>query len=618
MVRELLGFLPERFNFGVWNLEGLHGGAGKHPLRPELLESCYFMHRSTRHIQHQQRLQQKKQKRGKRDTLNHWDDSSGWQWAADFALHKLNQTTYAPCGYASVQNMSPRTTGMIGTTSSPLSSSHFMDEMPSFFLSETLKYLYLTFDDDDESFIHSDVNHEWIFTTEAHPFHHVPKVSSLTTTKLKKNQRKRHTKSDTKSTTAEHAKEPASLIFREEVEFLEKLLIAAIHREDNATTTAHTDRRLSSAIPTIHYESKWSESTSKELLKNKINQSLDYINSNRLKKSKKRSTNINPPATESLSSTTDRILLTNQKNHGYKDSHHRSLILAPYVGSKNVRDAFYETESKTNAAHLSYENLGLGNDLRTSCPNLYSTDYIWIQALNGGAIDYSDMYISVTGDVIADHPESFTLLGAAEALGFLGTGLYFDEIDDMDGLSCSIIENTSSDSLIEADTAVTTIKSPKDDGADDLDNLVTNDSMLVASDVGNFEISTFHDGSGFVLKNVDHNEKLTVTFMRDDLTTNFNFAMIHSELRLSIGDKSDDEKSNHIGNDLHRNVIVSDFDNNSFSCFFEIIKKTDVFNTGDRFISMRTGFVWPYSYLATGLDNRWYINRGQTYSPKFT
>lgn len=574
MVRELLGFLPERFNFGIWNLDGLQGGASIHPLRPELLESCYFMHRSTRNIQRQQR-------RGNANLEDNTDVSSGWQWAADFALHKLNQTTYAPCGYAGVQNMSPRTTGMIGTGSSVLSSSNFIDEMPSFFLSETLKYLYLTFDDDDESFIHSDVDHEWIFTTEAHPFHHIPKVSS-SSTKLKRKHRRQQKidKQQSKKPIAEQ-KEQTSHPFHDEIEALERILMTAIISENNVDVSKKY-RRNNSAKPSIQFETRWTDSTSQELLKNKINQSLEYINSNRRKKSKKRSS-INLNDTESLSSSSDRILLTNQKKRGYKDSFHRSLMLAPYVGTHNIRDAFYETESKTNTAHLSYENLSLGNDLRSSCPNLYSTEYMWIQALNGGAIDYSDMYISVTVDDITDHAESFTILGAAEALGLLGTGLYYDEIDDMDGLSCDIMESTSSDSPMEEDTAVATLKSTESNGDtdDDPGNMVTRDSMKVASDVGNFEISTFHDGSGFVLKNIDHDEKLTVNFMRDEINTNFNFAMIHSELRLPNVDveAEDDDKASNVGNnDLHRNIVVTDFDNNSFSCSFEIIEKRKAFN----------------------------------------
>ena len=89
LVREFLGFLPERFNYGSWKVDGGPNGAGLHPLRPELLESNYFLHQAT--------------KTGKNST-----QSSGWLWAADFALHTLNELTDTPCGYATIKNLSPQ------------------------------------------------------------------------------------------------------------------------------------------------------------------------------------------------------------------------------------------------------------------------------------------------------------------------------------------------------------------------------------------------------------------------------------------------------------------------------------------------------------------------------
>ena len=70
MVREFLGFLPERFSYANWKVDGgISSGAAKYPLRPELLESCYFMHRVT-----------------KKDN-DSGESASSWQWAASFALH---------------------------------------------------------------------------------------------------------------------------------------------------------------------------------------------------------------------------------------------------------------------------------------------------------------------------------------------------------------------------------------------------------------------------------------------------------------------------------------------------------------------------------------------------
>lgn len=156
MVRELLGFLPERFNFGTWQVDSGRGHAGIHPLRPELLESNYFLHRATQGIRSHGNF-----------------SSSGWQWASDYSIHKIEEVSRHECGYAGLGNVHPQTTGSLdGSVNSSLIS--FIDEMPSFFLSETIKYLYLTFD--EYNILHVDDEHQWTFTTEAHPIHSPPKV----------------------------------------------------------------------------------------------------------------------------------------------------------------------------------------------------------------------------------------------------------------------------------------------------------------------------------------------------------------------------------------------------------------------------------------------------------
>jgi mannosidase alpha-like ER degradation enhancer 2 len=154
LVREFLGFLPERFDYGSWKVDG---GGGAHFLRPELLESAYFLHRATRGFQQQRTLY-----------ANNTGGFTGWQWAADYALHTLDSLTRCDCGFASVKHLSPSVTGAagLGVSKKP----KLLDEMPSFFLSETLKYLYLTFD--DGNILHVDEDREWVFTTEAHPMHH--------------------------------------------------------------------------------------------------------------------------------------------------------------------------------------------------------------------------------------------------------------------------------------------------------------------------------------------------------------------------------------------------------------------------------------------------------------
>ena len=149
VVREYLGFLPERFSLSTWKADG-----PTYPLRPELLESNYLMHRAVKDFSLPSPFS------------NHSSSSSGWLWAAAWSVEKLEDLK-TPCGYATLAKVDPSTTGQIG--SDTRRNWRVLDDMPSFFLSETLKYLYLTFD--EENPLHTDDDRQWMFTTEAHPFH---------------------------------------------------------------------------------------------------------------------------------------------------------------------------------------------------------------------------------------------------------------------------------------------------------------------------------------------------------------------------------------------------------------------------------------------------------------
>ncbi|GMH51446.1 hypothetical protein TL16_g01013, partial [Triparma laevis f. inornata] len=123
-VRSKYNFLPERFDYEAWDVEG---GGGQHPLRPEIYESAYLLGRALK-------------------TINPLED----------AIRDIDKYTRTPCGFASIENVVTK---------------KLADDMPSYFLSETLKYLYLAFDDDNK--IH-DKGAGWIFTTEAHPIKWLP------------------------------------------------------------------------------------------------------------------------------------------------------------------------------------------------------------------------------------------------------------------------------------------------------------------------------------------------------------------------------------------------------------------------------------------------------------
>jgi mannosidase alpha-like ER degradation enhancer 2 len=117
-----LGYLPEEFDNVEW-AKGKNSMHPYYPLRPELIESTYMQYRTTR--------------------------DRTWL-SAGFVFVNSIERTRTSCGFASVNNMDTM---------------ELADDMPSFFLSETLKYLYLLFD--EENFVH---DRAYIFSTEAHPF----------------------------------------------------------------------------------------------------------------------------------------------------------------------------------------------------------------------------------------------------------------------------------------------------------------------------------------------------------------------------------------------------------------------------------------------------------------
>ncbi|XP_072421646.1 ER degradation-enhancing alpha-mannosidase-like protein 3 isoform X1 [Chiloscyllium punctatum] len=111
-------FLPEAFttDFAVhW---------AQHPLRPEFIESTYFLYKATKDPYYLQ--------------------------VGKSVVDSLNQHARVPCGFAAVQDVR---TG------------NHEDRMDSFFLAEMFKYLYLLFADDRELPFNLD---DYIFTTEAH------------------------------------------------------------------------------------------------------------------------------------------------------------------------------------------------------------------------------------------------------------------------------------------------------------------------------------------------------------------------------------------------------------------------------------------------------------------
>lgn len=122
------GVMPEVVKYTIGNTTSdrtLWAVKDVYLLRPEAIESVYIMWKFT-----------------------------GLQMYRDYAwemFNAINSSCRVKCGFTSIAGVS---------SPKPL----LLDEMPSYFTAETLKYLYLTFS--DSSLLSPN---EWVFNTEAHP-----------------------------------------------------------------------------------------------------------------------------------------------------------------------------------------------------------------------------------------------------------------------------------------------------------------------------------------------------------------------------------------------------------------------------------------------------------------
>ncbi|MDP2436955.1 MAG: glycoside hydrolase family 47 protein [archaeon] len=128
------GFPPENF----WPYPQTNSGSG-YPLRPEFIESTYFLYRATR--------------------------DPFFLAVGEMAVNELQARCRTSCGFGAIRDVSKR-------PEQP--SDNVEDVMDSFFLTETLKYLYLLFSDDSH-FLHS---RNYLFTTEAHMFPLLPEFQA--------------------------------------------------------------------------------------------------------------------------------------------------------------------------------------------------------------------------------------------------------------------------------------------------------------------------------------------------------------------------------------------------------------------------------------------------------
>lgn len=409
MVREALGLLPERFNYGGWKVDG--AGAGLHPLRPELLESCYFLHKSTQGMP---------LKRSNADDVH---GTSGWLWAADYALHSIHWHTWAPCGYSAVSGVSPQTTGGIPGSQAKNKRPQAVNEMPSFFLSETLKYLYLTFDEDN--LLHRDLDRQWVFTTEAHPIHNEPAVqkSSGTTEAVKHRQRI--------------------------LDMLKKRAAGSLPPKSPQRPTR---------------TEKWTEKSAEADFMRQLSETL--VN--------------NIQAQPSIA----------RKGCELFDMDIFQPSFLPIVSDGDEFSTSQQDDS--NIAHLSLAPSGAGmQPLAKACVNLYSPSLAWVHALNGGAVDYSSVYISSVHDEIPiDTRYGVGLLSASRALALMGTGLFLGK-----------------DPTEKDNTCPVSVLPPGKQRASDS----TAQRFDMGGTLGEFEVAVYPDGSGFSIKRMASGETIVAT-----------------------------------------------------------------------------------------------------------
>eukprot|EP00531_Pseudo-nitzschia_arenysensis_P016724 CAMPEP_0116146756 /NCGR_PEP_ID=MMETSP0329-20121206/17339_1 /TAXON_ID=697910 /ORGANISM="Pseudo-nitzschia arenysensis, Strain B593" /LENGTH=1537 /DNA_ID=CAMNT_0003642535 /DNA_START=311 /DNA_END=4924 /DNA_ORIENTATION=- len=348
LVREYLGFLPERFDFEAEKVD--HGG-GDHLLRPELLESAYFLHRSSKGLQNQFRSRRN----------NHTSDSSGWVWSGDFALHTLEKLTRTECGYGSVKNVTPKTSGKLNAERHQI---RLMNEMPSYFLSETLKYLYLLFD--DSNILHMDEERDWVFTTEAHPIHNEPKTKS------------------SEAKLMDQAKELKSRMKR------------------------RLSRRKKGRIDATN--GLWREKWTNESKSNVFSLGLEPLmkNDRETYQNRRQLETYNLQGDPSFSSAVERIFS-------------KDMSWSPF-------DVFSERLSTLNPTYLTFRKLGNELELTHSCPNLYASNYLWIRALNGGITDYTDSFQSRKGDEFLVTESDIIQLGCVDALALHGAGVHIQSL----------------------------------------------------------------------------------------------------------------------------------------------------------------------------------------------
>ena len=602
LVREHLGFLPENFNLQTWEVEEKN----VHFLRPELLESCYFMHRATR---------------GPTKT------TTSWQWAADFALHKLESTARVKCGYACIKHLSPFTTGEMTQTFEEIPHTMkyrlLVDEMPSYFLSETIKYLYLTFD--ENNILHRDLERKWVFTTEAHPIHHVPlPVNKNRDAKKRKNTA---TESDLKSKDTKDTKENYTddkNVPGQEAKIKIEVINLLRQRKQKTHQTNRlqqrkeivssvTDSFITILINFEHHKQLWTNKTSAEKFILDMNGSqLDMI------ELKKKRVLASSSLKNKLSSSSFYKLYTSSL------SADKQLYESIRVVDHDVNPISQEFLSMTNVASLAFRLRGKGDgvNLSKTCPNFHHTKWQWVQIIDGLDLEYMDKFIPTAKD---EHPtnqftnDQYWLFTAVASTALYGTDymqsyltseekesdvLKFCDLNDIQNFDAEP-RQTSRSTENRFDETKFPIFSKTNHMSDDQSKYFPTIAGTQRYDmgIGHFDISIFNDSIGFFVQHAQTGEQLLANIFEAPYpSTTGEVSMIMAELMIPSAKKNEkfrtsqhqfyemtarqspfhsmrsyfheetfSETVHSIKQNQERTVVISDFNSNSYFC--EIILK---------------------------------------------
>jgi mannosidase alpha-like ER degradation enhancer 2 len=447
LVREFLGLLPERFDFIHWKVDGR---GDLHPLRPELLESNYFLHLASIGLHGS--------KNGPCAKNTSSPHTSSWLWAADFALHTVNKLSWRPCGFATVRNVSPTTTGgldLVQGNRDPEAEqkrrhiSHH-NEMPSFFLSETIKYLYLTFDAEN-NVLHQDSEREWVFTTEAHPIHHEP-VSS------------------TPFLSTEDSSLDAQI---DKVRSLLRAMISNASAEESGTVE---EVEVKNNTKHLTFE-RWARNTRKST------------------------------HTDSMA-----IVEAGVKTRKREELKKNGLMLGPHFQRNElIADNSSIFSEGVNFAYHQFDSLGKGRGLGKRCPNFHHPDLIWSHALNGNTLDYNTHHHSLFSNEVIEVKggKDQRVLSALAATCFHGTDYYADRKGVDRNKSCPAEE----DPLFQSEAKAQQHELERIIGAP----IPGSKRYDMGGDLGLFDVSAFESGDGFAVRHVNSGELLEVSIFYDDL-----------------------------------------------------------------------------------------------------